>query len=322
MRKYDHLGLAQRCEIFCLKKQGMSARQIAERLDVHSSTVYRELKRNSLKGEYGPRLADVLSKKRRRMGRRCWKMNAKMWGTISTLLRRYYSPEQVCGWLRSQGMACVCVETIYAHIYRDGNGSLRKYLRRHHKRRRRGKGQKRPRTRKIRGSTPIGQRPAEVAQRQVMGHWEMDLMLGAGRAPALLVLVERVSRYVKMTKVDQLDAAHVAAKAIELMEPYSKRIYTITCDNGSEFALHKRISKAIKCRIYFADPHQSWQRGTVENTIGLVRQFFPKRTSLKDIDPRRVKQCARRLNTRPRKVLGYAKPSEVFRPNPKKMCRT
>ena len=228
------------------------------------------------------------------------------------MLGREWSPEQISKRLELEGFVSVSHETIYRHIYRDKaeGGTLFTCLRRGHTYRKRihkycsRKGWD---TRR-----PIAERPAIVELRERLGDWEADTIIGRERRGGILSLVERRSRYCVLKKVPTKAAQTVAEAICASLLPVQDRVLTITSDNGIEFMRHQTIAETLDADFYFADPYSSWQRGTNENTNGLVRQYFPKRTDFATVPVEAIRDVADRLNNRPRKVLNFRTPNEVF----------
>ncbi|OGT89947.1 MAG: transcriptional regulator, partial [Gammaproteobacteria bacterium RIFOXYA12_FULL_61_12] len=231
-----------------------------------------------------------------------------------------WSPEQIAGRLKQQHAPDkarqVSHETIYAYIYAQPRGELRRLLigalRQSHKERlprSRGK----DRRGRLRDMVSIHERPEEVLGRQVAGHWEGDLIKGAGNQSAVGTLVERKSRYLLLVKLDGADAASVLEGFTRRMRtlPAATR-KTLTYDQGKEMARHPELAQRLNIKVYFADPHSPWQRPTNENTNGLIREYLPKGMDLSDVSQRQLTQIATALNTRPRKCLNFLTPEEVM----------
>ncbi len=204
-------------------------------------------------------------------------------------------------------------ETIYRRVYVDKSmgGDLHKSLRCQRKRRKRYAGG-RDRRGQIHGRRPICERPRHIEERRQIGHWEGDTLIGKGHKHAIVSLVERKSGYAVLAKVENKTAALVSTAIIKRLKPISKRVHTLTYDNGKEFADHAAIDRALGSTAYFADPYSSWQRGSNENLNGLVRQYIPKSRPLSTVTDAELEKIERLLNTRPRKRLGYKTPLEIF----------
>ena len=204
-------------------------------------------------------------------------------------------------------------ETVYKHLLVDkaNGGTLYKHLRRSNRKRKKRYGSRNLRG-QITGRVSIDLRPAIVDNKERIGDWEIDTVIGKNHKGALLTIVERKSKYTLMQKLSYKRSRLVADAAIDLLAPYQDKVFTITSDNGKEFADHQRISKQLTAKIYFAHPYHSWERGLNENTNGLIRQYFPKNTDFKTITVESVQNVMDQLNNRPRKTLDYATPNEVF----------
>lgn len=317
---YRHFNADDRNSIHRGLNEGLSCRQIAEQLGRCPSAVSREISRNRLGGSYDALRAGERARSRCRRGRRKLVVGTVLLGEVHRGLLGGWSPEQIAGRLQQmhpdEPSERVSHETIYRYIYAQPRGELRKTLigalRQAHKRRLlRSRGGDR------RGRLPemvsIHERPIEVLGRAVPGHWEGDLIKGAGNASAVGTLVERHSRYLLLAKMQGCDAEAVLEGFTRRMRTLSPAVRkTLTYDQGREMARHQELARRLHIRIYFADPHSPWQRPTNENTNGLIRQYLPKGMDLSGISQRRLTQIATALNTRPRKCLGFRTPEEVM----------
>jgi len=233
---------------------------------------------------------------------------------VEHLVTLDWSPEQVAGWLKLHGILNISHETIYLRVWHDKRcgGQLWTHMRQATK-----KCRKRYRSRDSRGRLPgkrhISERPAEIETRASVGHWEIDTIKGDSQAThSALTVVERKTGYLQIGKLHRHRAADATAKTIEIIERQPHRFETITADNGTEFHSHKLVEEATGVPFYFATPHHSWERGTNENTNGLIRQYLPKRTSMAYITQADLDAIAHKLNTRPRKRLGFRTPEECY----------
>ena len=311
--QYRQITSGERYAIAALRKQKLSLRAIATELGRCPSTVSREVRRNlSTQGRYSPPKADSYAVARRRRSRRNSHFGSDAWGIVEHLIGLDWSPEQVSGWLRLHLVLSISHETIYLRVWHDKQlgGDLWRHLRQATKRRRKRYRSHDSRGR-LAGKRHISERPAEVESRRVCGHWEIDSIMGSehGRHSALTV-VERKTGYLQMGKLVRHCAADAAARTIELIERQPGRFKTITADNGTEFHSYLLVEQATGVPFYFATPHHSWERGTNENTNGLIRQYLPKRTSMAKTTQADLDAIAARLNARPRKRLGYRTPEE------------
>jgi IS30 family transposase len=314
---YAHLTQPQRYQIEALNQAKVPVHRIARKLGVHRSTVYRELKRGGRKRQiYVAWYAQQAAERRiRRSAANHRTKPAALWRVVHRLIRLQWSPEQARGYLDRFDHPLVSVPAIYAHLrhHRRRGGSLKEHLRFGRRFRRWG----RPRSGAIALDRPsIRSRPASVQKRLAPGHWEGDTLVGGRDAPGiphrLLSLVERYSRYLCLRRPEGgwSLSAKIATTTTKALRRLSIR--SITFDNGSEFSDYPVIAKALGCKIYFADTHSPWQRGTCENTIGLVRQYVPKGTSGAHLSKAQIRTIENKLNNRPRKCLGYKTPAEVF----------
>jgi IS30 family transposase len=312
MRTYKQLTSEQRYQISALKRMGHSPTEIAKELEVHKSTITREVCRNTGERGYRPKQADEKACERRVKAAHQKRISAKTWDVVEEKLRQDWSPEQISGWLEKRQGIRISHEWIYQHILTDqqANGDLYTHLRQHGKRRKRyGMYDRRG---KLPNRVSIEERPQIVEQRERLGDWEIDTLVGKGHRGALVSLVERKSRYTLLQPVTQRLANLVADATISLLHPFTNFVHTITGDNGKEFAEHPRIAKTLKTHFYFAHPYSAWERGTNENTNGLVRQYFSKKTDFSKMALSETKLAVDRLNHRPRKCLDFKTPFEVF----------
>src|SRR5216683_3677494 len=313
---YHQITFAERYSLGLLRQQGRSPAAIAQVLGRHRSTVWREVRRNGAHsdGTYRPQLADWYARGRRSRSRRNRRFTAAAWARIEALLREDWSPEQIAGRLRRDQALAISHETIYRYIWADkrAGGTLYQHLRGARKQRRKRYGRYERRGR-LAGKRPITERPPIVETRQELGHWEADTMLGASQAgPCVLSLVERKSGYLLLGQLRQRISAAVNARAHQLIAAQPHPVRTITVDNGTEFHEYARLERATAARFYFATPHHAWERGTNENTNGLVRQYLPKRQSMAHLTQHDCNRIAAKLNRRPRKRLGYRTPEECY----------
>jgi len=310
MRTYRQLTQEQRYQIYALRKTGHSRLEIAAVIGVHKSSVGRELKRNHGKRGYRPQQAQSLAIERRQKG--APRITAETWATVERLLRQDWSPEQISGRLKKEQKVCISHEWIYQYVLKDkqANGDLYRHLRCQKKRRKRyGKYDRRG---KLSNCRSIEERPAIVNRRKRLGDWEVDTITGKGHPPALVTLTERKSRFTLLGKVPQRTAQAVQNKIQQLLLPVKDKAHTLTSDHGKEFAYHEQIAEMLQLDFYFAHPYAAWERGTNENTNGLLRQYFPKKQDLQSVSDQEIEQAMLRLNFRPRKSLRFKTPSEVF----------
>ena len=311
---YRQITFEERYTLGLLRRQGLSSATIACILGRHRSTILREIRRNRARsdGRYRAQLADWYARGRRSRSRRNRRFSAADWARVEALLRKDWSPEQVAGWLRRQGLLAISHETIYRYIWADKHdgGTLHGHLRGARKKRRKRYGSYESRGR-VAGKRPITTRPVIVEARAQLGHWEADTVLGPGR-PCILSMVERKTGYVLIGKLLARTTAEVNRRATQLIVRQRRAVRTITADNGTEFHAYAALEQATGTRFYFATPHHAWERGTNENTNGLIRQYLPKGQSMARLKQHDCNAIARQLNRRPRKRLGYRTPEECY----------
>lgn len=306
---YTQLTQEQRYQIYSLLKMGHSKTEIADCIGVHKSTISRELKRNRGQRGYRPKQAHRKAMARRKGGSS--RITELGWQLAEEKLRMDWSPEQISGWLEKVKGIQISHESIYQHVYADKRvgGDLHTHLRCQKQRRKRyGSYDRRG---KIPRRISIDQRPEVVDRRARLGDWEVDLIIGKGHAGAVVTLTERRSRFTLIRRVASKSADLVAHTVFDLLK-WTGHLETITSDNGREFALHEWIAEKLNLDFYFAHPYASWERGTNENTNGLIRQYIPKDRDLSTLTSEEELFIMDRLNLRPRKCLGFFTPFEVF----------
>jgi transposase, IS30 family len=317
MTHYQHLSHEERFSIHQAVREGKRAVAIARALGRAASTISREMKRNMWPSAhlYTYDWARYFHRQRQnRAKRRTHRtLTGRTESLVVALLKHYLSPEQISAYLKTHHAITLSHETIYRFIYanRHAHGALRGYLRHGGKRRRKRYGSGAWASR-IPNRTPIEARPPIVAQKGRIGDWECDSLVGGDRTSALVTIVERKSLFTLCAPVPQKTAAAVQQAIIRLLTPVAHQVKTLTFDNGSEFIQHEKMAAALKATTYFATPYASWERGITENTNGLLRQFFPKRTNFKTVTPAQVEQAQSLLNNRPRKSRNYKTPNELF----------
>ncbi|TAA47261.1 IS30 family transposase [Corallincola spongiicola] len=313
---YQQLTENERYMLSALRKQGLNNSQIANALGRHRSTISREIARNSCwvtDCAYRPSKAQRRTQARRSRSRRNRRLTPDDFILVEMLLGLEWSPEQIVGYLKRHNRPCVSHESICQYIWADkaNGGELWKKLRQSTKQRR-----KRYRSYDSRGRLAakrnIAERPQDVEDRKTFGHWEIDTVMGKGSKHCIVTLVERKSGYTVIGQLNDRTTYSLNNRAIDIMQRSRREFATITADNGTEFHQYPTIEEATKTTFYFANPHHSWERGTNENTNGLIRQYLPKGTSMASITQADCESIAKRLNNRPRKRLGYKTPEEVF----------
>ena len=313
-QNYSQLTEGERNQFYALRQAKMPMTEIANQLGRSRNTLYNELNRNRGRRGYRPRQAQQFAEKRRSETVQPLKMHPEVIAYIDSKLQRQWAPEQIAGTMKTDpdgpGLA-VSHETIYRYVGDDkrAGGTLYTHLRHGQKKRRKRRGSKDLRG-KIRNRVDIDQRPAVVETRKRLGDWEADLVCGTGTSGYLVTLVERVSRRVLIGFTQTKTAREVTSEILRLLK--DEVVETITFDNGKEFAGHERIAAELGCQCYFAKPYHSWERGLNENTNGLIRQYFPKKMSFAKITADQIALVQHRLNTRPRKCLGFKTPDRVY----------
>ena len=316
------LSLKEREEISRAIVAGESIRAIAARLGRAPSTVSREIARNGGAEGYRACKADQACWDRARRPKRCkLAQRPELAVLVAGKLQLEWSPQQISGWLKhtypSDGSMHVSHEAIYRSLFIQARGALKKELLAH-LRRTRGMRRSRHYTQKtsthgqITGAVSISERPAEVEDRAVPGHWEGDLVFG-GNTSQIATLVERHTRYVMLVKIDGRDTETVVNALIRHSRKLPQELYkSLTWDRGKELAGHSKFTLATDIKVYFCDPQNPWQRGSNENTNGLLRQYMPKGMDISGFSQARLNAIARRLNERPRETLGFRTPAEVL----------
>jgi len=316
---YDQLRLEERIEIYRLHAGGKSQNEIATALNRATSTISRELRRNSRPtkvwaGGYEPVRAQHLAERRRQWdGRFKLARQPDLRNSVGKSLAMGHSPEQIAGRLaRQHGRVIVSHESIYRYIYHRAaqKDSWYRLLPRH----KRARGRQRRKVMKvIKQRRSITERPAEAGDRAVPGHWEADFMLFARSGHGLLVLHERQTRFNMVRRPADRKAVRTARTIDRQLRKLPKAMRkTISFDNGNEFAEHHRLHDALGVQTFFCDPHSPWQKGGVENSIGRMRRSLPRRTDLNLVTDAELQRLVRRLNDTPRKCLDFQTPAEAF----------
>ena len=310
---YHHLVYENRVEIYVLRKAGHSQTEIANLIGVSTSTISREMRRNTGFRGYRPQQAHQRALERKRQSAKHIRFTDAVQATVTTYLKQDWSPEQISGWLKKNNLPSVSHETIYQFVIADQKAGrdLYTHLRCGHKKRR-----KRLKSRDRRGQIPhrvsIDQRPAIVDKKTRVGDWELDTIIGKNHKGAIVTAVERKTKFTCMRHVPTREANVVAGAIIDMLKPFIRLIFTLTSDNGKEFSEHEKIAKALRTQFFFAHPYSSWERGLNENTNGLIRQYFPKKTELVHLKNEQISDVQEKLNNRPRKTLYFKKPNDLF----------
>lgn len=311
---YKQLSQEERYTIMAFLKTGYSLAAVARIIGRHKSTVSRELARNRRPtGYYTPKVAHEYAVARRHKARRGSNFTKEQWQIILFLIRQDFSPEQVSNIILEHFGFTMSHETMYQYILYDKKhgGSIYKHLRFVPKRRRKRYNSHDSRGR-LAGKLMINDRPAEINSRSSIGHWEGDTVIGSDRHHCIVTLVERKTGFVIIKKIHARTSAEVNKACIAAILEHGRKFISITFDNGTEFHGYKQLEELFPITCYFANPYHSWERGTNENTNGLIRQYIPKKSCMKKITQAKCDQIAYKLNTRPRKRLGYKTPHEVY----------
>lgn len=326
MKKYKQLTFGQRYQIQSLVQLGLNQSAIATHLGVHKSTISRELERNTPKRgrtatQYIGEHAQVKTDHRHCVKAKQVLLSESLKARIAGLMQyEKWSPELISKRLNKTGESCVSHETIYKWIWKAKHSNHRDhrlYKQLHKDLRHNGRRQKRGNIKDNRGAikqrVDIGQRPNVVDQRSRVGDIEVDLMMGSHHKSALLVMTDRTTLVTMIEKLESKNADEINSKMIKRLTYFdSSWIKTITYDNGKEFAKHYEIAEILKVKTYFTRPYTSQDKGTVENRIGVIRRFFPKKTDLRKVSNNRVKEVERLLNYRPIRKFNYNNPIEVL----------
>jgi IS30 family transposase len=312
---YHHLNLAQRHYIEIEHKRGVFQTEIAKALGINQSTISREIRRNTGKKGYRHQQAESLCQERHQEKPKQVKMTEDVTSIIDRYIREDWSPEQIAGRLKEENIISLHHETIYQYILADkkAGGELYRHLRHQNKKYKKRYGTSHARSQNgIVNRTDIDERPEVADNRERVGDWEGDLIIGKNHKGAIVTLDERKSKLRLAMPTGGKKATKVRDAIIELFNPISDFVKTLTFDNGKEFSCHENMAEKLECDVYFAKPYHSWERGQNENANGLLRQYFPKKMELIDVTKKQVFDAIHKLNSRPRKCLGYRTPYEVF----------
>jgi transposase, IS30 family len=311
LKTYKQLTCEQRYAIKILKEKDFLQKDIAAAIGVNKSTISRELKRNSGKRGYRPKQAQQKAVERRR-DKSPPRIGKDIWDKVKTKIEKDWSPEQISGRLKETEDIRISHEWIYQFIIKDRQtgGDLYTHLRCRSKRKKRYGSQESRGTIKNRRS--IEERPAVVETKERIGDWEADTIIGKAHKGAIVSLTERKTKLCLIYNVERKTSDLVKKAMSKLLLPLKEVVYTITSDNGKEFAMHEETAKTLETDFYFAHPYASYERGLNENTNGLIRQYFPKDRDFRTITDEEIMMAMKKLNNRPRKTLGFLTPNEVF----------
>lgn len=311
----SHLTSEQRYTISVMLKQNYNQISIAKAIGKDKSVVSREIRRNCDKrnGNYCSDLAQRKYTKRQISKPKKIYFTTQIESMVVEKLAKKYSPEQIVGIAKKEGLDFVSHERIYQYIWQDKhrNGSLYTHLRTSGKRYRK-RGSAKDNRGIIVGRRDISERPAIVEEKKRVGDLEIDTIIGKNHQGAIVTINDRASGLLRMKKLESKNAEQLAVATIDLLKEFKPYLHTITADNGREFSGHQIISKALEIDFYFAQPYHSWERGANENLNGLIRQYIPKQTDFSTISDEYVKFVENELNNRPRKRYGFQTPNQIF----------
>ncbi len=313
MNHYSQLTQEQRYHIYGLQKARNSQTSIAELVGVHKSTISREVRRNRGDRGYRPQQAHQRALDKRHHAEKHIKFTPELKKIVTEKILLDWSPDQISGYLRKEGVTGISHERIYQFLLVDkkAGGMLYTHLRHSGKKRKKRYGSK-DRRGQIKNRISIDERPKVVDKKLRIGDWEGDTIIGKQQQKAIVTLVDRASKVVRIGPVATKHSEIVAKIMINLLKQMKHTNHTITLDNGKEFSDHEKVANLVNMKIYFAHPYSSWERGLNENTNGLIRQYIKKGSSFECVTNERISFIENRLNNRPRKSLGYRTPNEVY----------
>lgn len=311
----SHLTQEQRYKIEVLNQQNYTQTAIGKILGRDKSVICRELVRNAdlRSGTYKGDLAHRKTQKRHKEKRKKIHFTSEIEQHVNHWIQEDYSPEQIAGVSKKDGIICVSHERIYQHLWQDKKqgGTLYKHLRTKGRRYRK-RGAAKDKRGQIVGRIGIENRPQIVDEKTRFGDLEIDLVIGKNHKEALVTMNDRATGLCRIKKVSSKDSSEVEKAVIDGLKEWKNHLFTITSDNGKEFANHQKIAVNLEIDYFFANPYHSWERGANENLNGLIRQYFPKKSGFKDITDELLKEIENKLNNRPRKKFGYKTPNEVY----------
>ena len=313
MRRYQQITTEERYIISHLRSQGKGQSEIATELGRDRSTIWREITRNrSACNVYRPSKAVEKTNGRRVRSRKKPQYTEEQFALVERLLLKKWSPDQISKELRMKGLLNISYETIYRYIWKDKilGGELHKYLRQSTKKRRKRYGSYDSRG-IMAGKRSIDERPRSAENRSRKGHYEIDTMMGRGSKHCILTMVDRKTGYVIIRKLRSRTTDEVNTELLKTISGERVKIRTITADNGTEFHQYSAVEQQTPVRFYFARPYHSWERGSIENINGLIRQYLPKTMPMTGLTQSACDEIASELNERPRKRYGYRTPNEL-----------
>jgi len=310
--KKVHLTREQRYTISAMHKEGCTQKMIAKAISKDKSVISRELKRNAnFKGKYSFEYAQDMASLRKERLKKPRKLHPWLKKEIIGLIQQQWSPQQIEGRFKLEKKPSVSHETIYKIIRKDkaDGGTLYQHTRHQFKYRKRPVGKKIA----IKNRVTIDHRPQIVDTKQRFGDWEIDTIIGENNKGAIVTMVERQTAFMMMEKLEHGKNAQELTKVVtRMLIAYIKHVHTITGDNGTEFADHQKIAKSLKTKFFFTNPYAAWEKGLIENTNKLVRQYIPKKTNFNEINSQQIKEIQYKINSRPRKKLKFMTPKEIF----------
>ncbi len=315
-KNYCHLTLEQRYKIDALQRAGHTQSFITAQLQVSKSTISRELRRNRTKtGCYNARAAHENAQVQKER----FSHNRKFIPAMERFIRdkltgEQWSPEQIAGYCKQNDIPMVSHERIYQFIYQDKaeGGGLHKHLRVASNKYRKRYGSGKNKRSIIKDRVSIDQRPECINNKERVGDWEIDTIVGKGNKGAIVTIAERATAFVLIARLNGKNALDLAKAVVRLMAPFKNLVLSITSDNGTEFAMHKYIAEKLETEFYFAHPYSSWERGLNEYTNKLIRQYIPKKTDFSIVNDHHIRDIIMKLNSRPRKKLNFKSPGTIF----------
>jgi IS30 family transposase len=311
--KKEHLSREQRYTISVMHKQGCTQKMIANTIGKDKSVVNRELKRNAnpRTGRYSFEYARDMASLRKARMKKPRKLFSWVRKGIVAMIEQDWSPQQITGRMKLKGQPCVSHETIYKIIRQDKEqgGTLYKHTRHRLKHRKRPVGSKIP----IKNRVSIDLRPEIVNTKERFGDWEIDTIIGEDGKGAIVTMAERKTAFMMMEKLELgKNAENLSKSVVSMLTAYINHVHSITGDNGTEFADHQTIAKALKTQFFFTHPYCSWEKGLIENTNKLIRQYIPKGANFENFNRQQIKEIQYKINNRPRKNLNFYSPKEFF----------
>jgi IS30 family transposase len=308
-----HITKTQRYEISTYLKCKKSKTFIAKELGVNRSTISREIERNSTKtGRYNPKFADQLSNERKeRFKRKRLFTNEIQCFVKEKITKEQWSPKQIRGYCKQAGIPIVSHERIYQYVREDKAKGGDLYLNMRHKL----KNRKRPVGKfiPIKNRVSIDERPEIINKKERFGDWEIDTIIGNNQKGAIVTITERTTNFFMMQKLEKgKDSKALAEVVTQMLLPYKSHVHSITADNGTEFAAHEKIAKALDTKVYFTNPYCSWEKGLIEYTNKLIRQYIPKKSNFDNYSRLKIKKIQMKINSRPREKLNFKTPVEIF----------